>query len=120
MARTTGPGAARPVSRATRQRQTAQALKEGRSPLGGKYREIVRKAKLKQARQRAYKNFHDQLHEYWRYNDDTVKEGCLKVMTDDQAAWTIGADADEIRDRAGSNSYIMIWRGIERNPWWYH
>jgi|SRR5580692_8458607 hypothetical protein len=120
-ARRTGPG----VSRATRQRQVAASLRRGESPLGGKYREIVRKATERSVRAKAQKHFHDLLHEYWRYNDDTVREGCREVMTLDQARWTITADTDEIRDRAthqhaGPGSYVIIWNGRERNPWWYH
>lgn len=113
------------AERRAAQRRTARELEAGRSPLGGRYREIVRKATLRRKKDQAFKNFDDQLGEYLSYNKDTVREGVFKVMNPAQVEWTITADAEEIRDRASAQtgadaSYVIVWNGHERNPWWYH
>jgi hypothetical protein len=71
-------------------------------------------------RDKAYYNFHRQLSHYFKYNDATVREGCYNIMTIDEARWTITADVEEIRSRAGDRAWKQVFDGQFRNPWWYH
>jgi hypothetical protein len=71
---------------------------------------------------KAYRNFHNRLHDYVYYNVDTVRanvyggetyeSGPVPGMSLAQAQWTAQADTEEIRSMASEQ-----YRG---NPWWYH
>jgi len=105
----------------------------------GKYRKYLRKKErsilsgpvtspediayaLNEARDRAYRNFHDKLYFYVYYNDQTVlaniyggstnESGPVPGMSLAQATWTARADTEEIRSMASEQ-----YRG---NPWGYH
>jgi len=77
---------------------------------------------LNQARDRAYKNTFDRLHEYIYFNADTVwanvyggetlESGKANGMSLSQAEWTAGADTEEIRSMAEDQ--------YKKNPWFYH
>jgi hypothetical protein len=113
------------AQRRSAQRKAARQLKAGENPLGGKFRRIVQKALDRDRRVRAEKHFNDELGHYWGFNKDTVREGCREVMTDAQVQWTLDADAEQIRDRASAGQrlgdpFVILWKGNERNPWWYH
>lgn len=120
-------GSQTPSQRRTAQRRLAKELKENPegSPLGGKYREIVRKATVRGNRKRTYKNIHDRLHTYIKYDDDHVKFYVYQVMTEEDLVWGQTADTEELRERARAGQvmgdpYVVIYEDVETNVWWYH
>src|SRR6185437_10005829 len=127
MAKSFGGQAPTAAQRRKSQRETAQAVKRGQSPLGGKYGKIVRQATARLKKQQAYKNFHGRLGNFISYNDETVREGIWHVMTPAHIEWTITADTEQIRDRASAQAdmvgfvdYVILYKDDARNMFWYH
>lgn len=105
-----------PQERRRAQRRVARQLKKGERPLGGEYQKHVVSA----IRRNAHKHIKDLLGDYIKYWDPTVEYNVNQVMSMDQLIWTINADAEEIRSRAGNKYYMQLFDNQDRNPWWYH
>lgn len=126
MARIITPAAA---ERRRAQQRTARRLKKGQPTLPKSITEPVKKA-TKKAREknqdlvhRAFVRFYDELHEYFKFNVDTVREGVYDLMTDEQLEWTSKARAEDIRARASiqdADAYMRLFGSNDRNVWWYH
>jgi hypothetical protein len=77
---------------------------------------------LNAARDNAFRNFDARLHDYYKYNRDTVLANVyggttsesrdVPGMTLDEARWTANADTEELRSHAEPQ--------YTGNPWFYH
>lgn len=118
-------GSQTPAQRRAAQRRTAKELREGKSPLGGRFRKIVRAATVRGNKRRAYENIRQQLGTYLKYDDDRVRHYVYEVMTEEDLIWTQEATADELTERArqGQNMgdpWVIEHQGDPVNVWWYH
>lgn len=105
-----------PQQRRQAQRRLAKQLKEGERPLGGEYQKRV----VSSLRARAHRHVRDLLSHLSRYDDAHVRRNIYQEMDMDAVIWTISADAEEIRSRAGSKEYLQGLTRPDHNPWWYH
>jgi hypothetical protein len=93
-----------------------------KTPTGGGISPEQEARRINAMLDKAYRNFHNKMHTYIKYNDNTVKanvyggvtseSGQVDGMVYGEALWTSTADAEEIRANAREQ-----YKG---NPWWYH
>ena len=125
-------------ARRAAQRRLAKEIHEGTykpTKIGAKARKVATERqrriididfdqaiKLNRARDAAFTNIHNRLHEYLYYKRETVEanvyggetaeSGEVPGMSLAEAEWTANADTEELRSRAEPQ--------IKGNPWFYH
>lgn len=118
-------GTQTPAQRRSAQRRLAKDLKEGKSPLGGKYRKIVHAARVRGNKRRTLENIRTKLSSYIKYNDANVTHYVYDIMTEDDLVWAQDATEDELTERARQGQslgdpWVIEWESEPVNVFWYH